>query len=328
MPTLTAYLRPVHEQILDVQDDYARSIALSHGDRQLSYRELNDKADQFARYLAQLGIVAGDTVAICMERSFDWIVAALGIMRAGAAYVPLDSAWPDSRLRFAVKDSGATVLVARAGLLDRLQVKARGVDPCCDAAAIAAAPGVAHRSIQPESLAYVIYTSGSTGVPKGVEITHANLAHLIRWHRDAFGVTQKIALVISQVLDLTRLSGKSGRILPREQPFAFLMMRCGHRRIDAAVDDSRACDDRFRSDRPRRAHDGDGAGRPRRHYVFCSPVETRCATLRRPRYPLTSLTTTDPPNARWWPHQPCSNLGHTGAAHRSSNHRRKCLSAE
>ncbi len=190
MPTLTAYLRPVHEQILDVQDDYARSIALSHGGRQLSYRELNDKADQFARYLAQLGIVAGGTVAICMERSFDWIVAALGIMRAGAAYVPLDSAWPDSRLRFAVKDSGATVLVARAGLLHRLQVKARGVDPCCDAAAIAAAPRVAHRSIQPESLAYVIYTSGSTGVPKGVEITHANLAHLIRWHRDAFGVTQ------------------------------------------------------------------------------------------------------------------------------------------
>jgi amino acid adenylation domain-containing protein len=126
-----------------------------------------------------------------MERSFDWIVAALGIMRAGAAYVPLDSAWPDERLRYAVNDSGATALVARAALLDRLHVKARGIDPCRDAAAIAAAPNVVPGPVQPESLAYVIYTSGSTGVPKGVEITHANLSHLIRWHRDAFGVTRQ-----------------------------------------------------------------------------------------------------------------------------------------
>jgi non-ribosomal peptide synthetase component F len=72
-----------------------------------------------------------------MERSFEWIVAALGIMRSGAAYVPLDSAWPDSRLRFAVQDSGATVFVARAGLIERLQLKASGLDPCRDAAVIA-----------------------------------------------------------------------------------------------------------------------------------------------------------------------------------------------
>jgi amino acid adenylation domain-containing protein len=139
----------------------------------------------------RVGVAAGDTVAVCMERSFDWIVAALGIMRAGAAYVPLDSAWPDERLRYAVNDSGATALVARAALLDRLHVKARGIDPCRDAAAIAAAPNVVPGPVQPESLAYVIYTSGSTGVPKGVEITHANLSHLIRWHRDAFGVTRQ-----------------------------------------------------------------------------------------------------------------------------------------
>jgi amino acid adenylation domain-containing protein len=139
----------------------------------------------------QIGVVSGGTVAICMERSFDWIVASLGIMRAGAAYVPLDSAWPDSRLRYAVYDSGATHLVARAALLDRLQVKARGIDPLRDATAIAAAPEVAFPAVQAESLAYVIYTSGSTGVPKGVEITHANLSHLIRWHRETFKVTRE-----------------------------------------------------------------------------------------------------------------------------------------
>src|SRR6202453_3427213 len=191
MHTLARDVRPVTEQISELRDSCPHSIALSCGDQQLSYQELGRRMDHFAGHLTDLGIVSGDTVAVCMERSFDWIVAALGIMRVGAAYVPLDSAWPDSRLRFAVNESGAAALVARAALLDRLEVKARGIDPGRDAAAIAAAPEAPSRSVSPESLAYVIYTSGSTGVPKGVEITHANLSHLVRWHRDAFRVTQQ-----------------------------------------------------------------------------------------------------------------------------------------
>jgi amino acid adenylation domain-containing protein len=180
----------VSEQIADLSQANPGSIALRDDDQQLSYADLDRRGDRFAGYLMQLGVAPGETVAVCMERSFDWIVACLGIMRAGAAYVPLDAAWPDSRLRFAIDDSGATALVAREALLERLHVKARGIDPCRDASAIDAAPKLTRIPIGPESLAYVIYTSGSTGVPKGVEITHANLAHLIRWHRDAFGVTQ------------------------------------------------------------------------------------------------------------------------------------------
>ncbi len=191
MQTVSGDVCPVLEQISECRNNYPRSIALSSGDQQLSYEQLDCRADRFAGYLMHLGVAPGDTVAICMERSFDWIVAALGIMRAGAAYVPLDSAWPHSRLRFAVNDAGATFLVARAALLDRLQVKARGIDPLRDAAAVAAAPEPAPMPVQLESLAYVIYTSGSTGVPKGVEITHANLSHLIRWHRDTFSVTRQ-----------------------------------------------------------------------------------------------------------------------------------------
>ena len=141
--------------------------------------------------MLQLGVGPGGTVAVCVERSVEWIVAALGIMRAGAAYVPLDTAWPDERLRFAVNDSGAAALVARAEVLDRLTVNAKGIDPWRDAAVIAEASAFKAKPIEPESLAYVIYTSGSTGVPKGVEITHANLAHLIRWHGEAFRVTRQ-----------------------------------------------------------------------------------------------------------------------------------------
>jgi amino acid adenylation domain-containing protein len=183
--------RPVTEQISEISARYPDRVALSANERQLSYRELDLHADRLAGYLAAFGVGPGGSVAICMERSFDWVVAALAIMRAGAAYIPLDSAWPDARLCFAIDNSGASVLLGRAALLDRLMVKARGIDPRRDAAAIAAALAVKPTPISPKSLAYVIYTSGSTGNPKGVEITHSNLAHLVQWHRDAFGVTEQ-----------------------------------------------------------------------------------------------------------------------------------------
>jgi len=187
---LTANLRPVPEQISELKSEHPLAVALIHGQRQLSMAELDAQANTFASYLQSLGVEAGGTVAICCERSIEWIVAALGIMRAGAVYVPLDTAWPDERLRYAVNDSGANILVGRAEVLDRLQVKATGIDPWRDAALIAAAPAFKAKAIDQESLAYIIYTSGSTGVPKGVEITHANLAHLIRWHSEAFKVTR------------------------------------------------------------------------------------------------------------------------------------------
>jgi len=158
MQSYTLDHRPVPEQISELRDDNPQSIALSSGDRQLSFEDLDRDADRVAGYLMQLGVRPGGTVAICMERSFDEIVTALGIMRAGAAYVPLDPDWPDSRLRFAVEDSGATVLVAHAALLDRLRVEARGVDLRRDAEAIAAASDAVRCPIQQESVAYVIYT--------------------------------------------------------------------------------------------------------------------------------------------------------------------------
>jgi len=180
--------RPVPLRISDFRDT---SIALNFADRDLTYGELDRISNQFAAYLSLLGVKPGATVAICLERSFDWIVAALATMRIGAAYVPLDSAWPDARLRFAVSDSGAAVLVARQAVLDRLQVEIPGVDPSVYAMAIDPTPVAQQINVEPESLAYIIYTSGTTGVPKGVEITHANLSHLIQWHVDAFGVTRQ-----------------------------------------------------------------------------------------------------------------------------------------
>jgi amino acid adenylation domain-containing protein len=183
--------RAVPKTIASLSRLNPQSPALIWGDRSLSFGELDGKANQFAAYLAGLGISGGETVAICMERSFDWIVAALGVMRAGAAYVPLDTTWPDSRLRFVLSDCGAKAFVARADLLTRLQVKAHGIDPRRDARMIDSARPRSPIPIEMDSLAYVIYTSGSSGVPKGVEITHANLNYLIQWHCSSFQVTQR-----------------------------------------------------------------------------------------------------------------------------------------
>ena len=182
---------PIPEQISAIGYACPNSCALMRQAQSLTYKELNERADCFASYLAACGTESGGTVAICLERSLDGIVAALGAMRAGAAYVPLDLSWPDARLRYAVVNSGASALVARTALLDRLRIGILDVDLERDAAEIAEKRDPVRRTVDLESLAYVIYTSGSTGVPKGVEITHRNLAHLTQWHRQAFGVTQQ-----------------------------------------------------------------------------------------------------------------------------------------
>jgi amino acid adenylation domain-containing protein len=181
--------RSVCDGIREMRNASTEVSAIKCGALLLSYEELNFRAECMAGYLSQVGAEPGSTVAICMDRSIDWIVAAMGILLAGAAYVPLDPTWPEARLRYAVEDSGAAVLIAPVSLLNRLHVSARGIDLTRDAARIAATPPLESRAIEPGSLAYVIYTSGSTGAPKGVEITHANLSHLIDWHIEAFKLT-------------------------------------------------------------------------------------------------------------------------------------------
>ena len=179
----------IPDQICGSSDVDKESIALSQNNRYITYGRLNQEADSFAGYLAARGVAPGGTVAICLERSFEGIVAALGTMRAAAAYVPLDPSWPESRLRYAIADSGASVLVSSAPFFDKLGLDICGIEPFRDAEAIAENRHRISRTVTPHSLAYVIYTSGSTGVPKGVEITHANLANLTNWHREAFRIT-------------------------------------------------------------------------------------------------------------------------------------------
>jgi amino acid adenylation domain-containing protein len=153
----------------------------------LSYAELDRRAGRVAAWLQTLGVGPESLVGLCLERSFDQLTAALGVWKAGGAFLPLDPAWPDGRLRMIVEDSACAVVIGRDSALERLP----GVETpvvALDWNSIPAQPAEPV-AVAPESLAYVIYTSGTTGRPKGVEVTHANLAHLIAWHNDAFAVT-------------------------------------------------------------------------------------------------------------------------------------------
>ena len=184
-------LSPVCERILSVARATPQSVSLQSGSSIMSYGELDSRSAAIASHLAGRGVRPGGVVAICMPRCFEWIVVALGIWRAGAAYVPLDCGWAKERLNFAIHDSGASLVIGSKELLSSLNLKVEGLDVHRDAEMIAAAPVLKQEAIQVANRAYVIYTSGSSGVPKGVEITHLNLAHLVRWHIGAFKITSQ-----------------------------------------------------------------------------------------------------------------------------------------
>ncbi|GCE20971.1 non-ribosomal peptide synthetase [Dictyobacter kobayashii] len=159
--------------------------------RTITYRQLNQRANQLAHYLQQLGVGPEVAVALCLERTPELLIALLGILKAGGAYIPLDPAYPTERLNFLLTDAGAHVLISQQHILKRinppdLQVIALDKDEVLIAQQSSDDPAV---SISAEDLAYVIYTSGSTGLPKGVQITHKSLLNLVYWHQQAFGVT-------------------------------------------------------------------------------------------------------------------------------------------
>jgi len=155
----------------------------------MSYGDLDQRANQVAHRLIGLGVTAESVVAICLDRSAESVLAALAVMKAGGAYLPIDPTQPRERLAFMLTDAQPSAVIANTNLADELVRFAPNVidisDP--DAGRFSGQAPVIRKS--PNQLAYLIYTSGSTGEPKGVEVTHANLANLIDWHVQAFDVT-------------------------------------------------------------------------------------------------------------------------------------------
>ncbi|WP_168211427.1 non-ribosomal peptide synthetase [Actinosynnema sp. ALI-1.44] len=153
-------------------------VALISGTEQLTFREVDERANQLAHHLRSLGVRPGVLVGLCLERGSSAVIAILAVLKAGGAYVPLDPQYPATRLEFMLADSAATVLVTRRDLADRLpSTEATVVDLDTDWAAGHLVTPV-DAEVQGSDLAYVIYTSGSTGTPKGVMIEHRNLRYI------------------------------------------------------------------------------------------------------------------------------------------------------
>jgi amino acid adenylation domain-containing protein len=169
--------------------------AVVQGDRRLSYRELDQAANRLAHRLRSLGVRPGELVAVCTSRSPEMIVGMLGVLVAGAAYLPVDPGHPRKRLAFLLDDGGCRVLLTERGLRDRLPdtgatVVELDAEPARPGPATPAEPtepaGPPQPGAGPDELAYVIHTSGSTGLPKGVRIPHRGLTNLVRWHQDTY----------------------------------------------------------------------------------------------------------------------------------------------
>jgi amino acid adenylation domain-containing protein len=169
----------IHHLIEDFSNRTPDSTAVTYERESLTYAELEARANQLAHYLIDLGIQPGDRVALCVERSLEMIVGIFGILKAGAAYVPIDPAYPRERLAFMLEDSAAPAVVTQLHLRSVLPgSNARVVTLDSTWSQIAAQPATRPLvDVGPDYLAYVIYTSGSTGKPKGVPITHRNLVH-------------------------------------------------------------------------------------------------------------------------------------------------------
>jgi amino acid adenylation domain-containing protein len=155
--------------------------ALRFGDDQLSYRELDERANQLAHALAGLGVGAEARVGLCLGYGADWVIGALAAVKLAAVYVPLDPDYPADRLAYMAEDSDVRVVLVRSATAGRLAgTAAHLVDLDEVAPAIAAGPlGRLARPAHPDHLAYLMYTSGSTGRPKGVAVTHRNVVRLV-----------------------------------------------------------------------------------------------------------------------------------------------------
>ncbi|GAA4316755.1 hypothetical protein GCM10023149_13960 [Mucilaginibacter gynuensis] len=166
---------------------------------QLSYTELDKRANQLARHLQKQGVKAETLVPLCLERGFDMITAILAILKAGGAYVPIDPEYPQERINYMLEDTGAALLLTNAESSTKISGFAGTVIELDNSEIIAILNTESTEDLPekaaPDSLAYVIYTSGSTGKPKGVMNEHKGVVNRLKWTQDYFKLTAADAVL-------------------------------------------------------------------------------------------------------------------------------------
>ncbi|HVQ37532.1 MAG TPA: amino acid adenylation domain-containing protein, partial [Pyrinomonadaceae bacterium] len=179
-------------QLLEAQAERVPgATAVSFEEQRLTYFELNTRANQLAHHLRALGVGPETLVGICLERSLEMVEGIFGILKAGAAYVPLDPEYPRDRLDFMAQDAGLAVLLTQAAMLEALPEYAGSI-----IALDTDWPRIAHHStsnpesrVTPDNLAYLIFTSGSTGRPKGTMNTHRGICNRLFWMQAEYQLT-------------------------------------------------------------------------------------------------------------------------------------------
>jgi len=182
----------IHQLFEEQVEKTPNAIALVFEEQQLTYRQLNNKANQLAHYLLTKGVKPEVLVGICIERSLEMVIGLLGILKAGGAYLPLDMIYPTERLEFMLKDALVPVLLTQSSLKNGLP-KTTAQVICLDVEAETLSELSTENlasQVAPENLAYVIYTSGSTGKPKGVQIQHQSLTNFLCSMAKEPGLTQ------------------------------------------------------------------------------------------------------------------------------------------
>ncbi len=168
------------------------AVAVESDGGRLSYRELNEQADQLAIYLRGIGVRPDTLVGVCMERSLELVVALYAVLKAGGAYVPIDPEYPEERIAFMLRDAGVQVLLTQRRLAGSLPTYG-GEVICLDGDWQPIAQGEPPKPVRrtrPDNLAYMIYTSGSTGQPKGAMNTHRGICNRLLWMQDQYGLTE------------------------------------------------------------------------------------------------------------------------------------------
>lgn len=200
--------KPLHKVISETAGKYANSIAVKFGDVELTYQQLNEKANQAAAVLIEHGVKPGDKVGISLDRSADLVVALLAVLKSGAVYIPLDPAFPLNRINYMLADSAAVVLLTSEKYKGQYESSAKellledilptlGQYPVTD-------PDV---EVKSTDLIYILYTSGSTGMPKGVQIAHYNVVNFLYSMQKEPGLkaTDKLLAVTTISFDIAGL---------------------------------------------------------------------------------------------------------------------------
>ncbi len=187
----------------NVVQQYGDHIAIMAGKDQVSFKALDEASNRVAHYLMTSGTGAGALVPVWLERSVDFIIAILGIQKAGAAYIPIDVAYPEKRVAHIIADAGAQTIITMPGYEKYLPEGLNVISINDEEIRQQPVTGVS-LSPKPETLAYVIYTSGSTGEPKGVMISQRAIQHLVSWHAMHFNVTpeSKLSFVAGTSFDI------------------------------------------------------------------------------------------------------------------------------